>query len=149
MEESEPDTVIRRLSFHDNDLEIFKRLDEDFRDHFAESGKLLHKRTQDEDKLKTFLSSRSLFIKVLLNFLYTQASETFEDEEELNMAKEIIGHIDDSGFLGTPLSEIALLNHISEEKLKEVLRQMQMFDPPGVAAEIFRSVCSIKCTVFI
>ncbi|NGX41799.1 MAG: hypothetical protein K940chlam7_00073, partial [Chlamydiae bacterium] len=63
-----------------------------------------------------------------------QAKETFEEQEDLEMAEEIIGNFDESGFLQTPLEEIALLNNFSEPHLKELLCEIQTFDPYGVGA---------------
>jgi len=54
-EEPEQETetpVEKEIEFNEQDFEIFKQLDEDFRDHFLESGNYNKQRTVDEDKLK-------------------------------------------------------------------------------------------------
>ncbi|MFQ5730051.1 MAG: RNA polymerase sigma-54 factor, partial [Waddliaceae bacterium] len=122
------------LTFDDDDFEIMKRLDEDFRDHFAESENYYTKRTAEEEKRKTFLEQSIPAQETLFEHLMRQAREVFEKPEEIKMAEAIIGNFDDGGFLHTPLKEIALLNSFREHRLKKILREIQKFDPNGVGA---------------
>lgn len=124
----------QELSFNEHDFEILKQLDEEFRDHFAESGNYYTKRTMDEEKLKTFLESSVCSQISLFEHLMKQARETFDSEEELGMAEAIIGNLDEAGFLKTLLGEIALLNHYDLHKLEKVLEAIQTFEPAGVGA---------------
>jgi len=55
-------------------------------------------------------------------------------EEESRIGLEIIGDIDDDGYLRTPLEEIATICSVTVENVENVLRKIQEFDPPGVAA---------------
>lgn len=134
----------QELSFDDNDFEILKKLDEDFRDHFAESENYYTKRTQDEEKLKSFLEQSIPTHVSLAEHLHVQARETFDADVERQMAKEIIGYLDESGLLTTELSEIALLNNFSEQELEEVLLEIQTFEPPGVAARSLQECLLIQ-----
>lgn len=54
--------------------------------------------------------------------------------EEQNTAQEIIGNIDDDGYLKLSCAEIAEKAGCSEEFADDVLARIQEFDPPGVAA---------------
>ncbi len=54
--------------------------------------------------------------------------------DEVDIATEIAGAINDDGYLVTPLDEMAKRLEISEEKLRRVLTMVQELDPPGVAA---------------
>lgn len=62
------------------------------------------------------------------------------DGEELLLGQEIIGNIDEDGYLHRELSLIAQdvnLTHgksISQEKAEEVLKKIQQLDPPGIGA---------------
>ena len=51
-----------------------------------------------------------------------------------DIARLIIGNLDEDGYLRVPLSEFQGDAQCSVEKLEEVLQQIQTFDPPGVAA---------------
>lgn len=132
------------LSFDDNDFEILKRLDEDFRDHFSESEDYSVKRTSEEEKFKSFLEQSFSNQMSLFEYLMQQARETFETVEELKIAEEIIGNLDESGFLKTPVAEIALYKSFPENRVKEVLCGIQMFDPYGVGASDLRESLLIQ-----
>jgi RNA polymerase sigma-54 factor len=64
---------------------------------------------------------------------------TFDEEENL-IAEEIIGNIDEDGYLRRPLEniidDINLSHHtqIGKEKAENVLFQIQRLDPPGIGA---------------
>lgn len=143
-EDEEEDEIApeKQLIFDDNDFEILRRLDADFRDHFQQSGSAFTPQSEQDEELKTFLESS---IKAKISFfehLTTQANEAFNSEKELAIAEAIIGSLDESGFLTTPLKEIAMLQGLlkgplqglSEEELEKVLKVIQTFHPPGVAA---------------
>ncbi len=127
-------TVEKELNFDEGDFEILKRLDEEFRDHFSQSENYYLKRTQDEDKLKSFLEQSVRVEESLFEHLIHQAKETFDTPEEQAMAEALIGNFDENGFLGSALPEIALMNNFSESELHKVLLEIQEFDPFGVGA---------------
>ncbi len=126
--------VEEELQFSGDDFEIMKRLDEDFRDHFAQSENFSMKRTQEEEKLKTFLEQSIPEQKTLYEHLMDQAHETFETEKELAMAEVLIGNFDANGFLSVSLDEISLHNDFKVKELESVLKEIQNFDPFGVGA---------------
>lgn len=133
-EEEEEQPVEEELSFDDNDFEIMQRLDDDFRDHFAESGNVAVKRSSEEEKLKLF-SEQSIRDELsLFEFLMRQARETFNKGEEQEIAELLIGSLDERGILDTPLTELVQLNGYSIEDVEEVLRSIQQFEPVGVGA---------------
>lgn len=55
-------------------------------------------------------------------------------EEERRIGDHLIGNIDDNGYLCGTTAEIAAQLAVEEEKVKQVLRLLQTFDPPGVGA---------------
>lgn len=132
--EDREESVEAEVTFDDNDFEVLKRLDEDYRDHFAESGGYQAKRTQEEEKLKTFLETAVRADTSLFEHLMQQAHESFEAPEELAVAELIAGSLDDSGFLTTLPEEIALLNGFEEALVRVVLEEVQTFEPAGIAA---------------
>jgi RNA polymerase sigma-54 factor len=124
----------KELSFDERDFEIMRRLDEEFRDHFHESENVLSRRSAEQEKLQTFLESSITEEKTLFEHLTQQAKEVFEDKDQLAIAETLIGNFDQSGFINTPLQEIAVLEGYDIEAMEQVLKIIQTFDPIGVGA---------------
>lgn len=124
----------KELAFDDGDFEIMRRLDEDFRDHFSESGNMTVKRTSDQDKLQTFLESSICSEETLFEHLMQQAKEAFDDEKQRAIAEMIVGNLDESGFFNSSIQEIAILQNCSVNEVESVLKVVQTFDPCGVGA---------------
>lgn len=58
---------------------------------------------------------------------------SFSEDEE-RVCNQIIGNLDSNGYLCATVPEIAQLENVSEEFVETVLKKVQEFDPPGVAA---------------
>lgn len=123
----------QEVTISDQDLTILSRLEDEWRDHFAESEPPIS-RSAEEDKLKTYLEQSIHIPPNLRDQLLREAHDSFESVEEFNIAEILIGYIDEFGFLKTPLSEICLLHHFEEEAVKRVLQVIQTFEPYGVGA---------------
>lgn len=132
--ENEEPVLEAQLNFEEDDFEILRRLDEDFRDHFLESGGVVPKRTSEESELQSFIESSVTTKETLFEHLLEQARLTFSGAHELELAETLIGNIDDKGFLTTPLQELALLHHSTEEEVSRILKVIQTFHPIGVGA---------------
>lgn len=124
----------QEMTFDDNNFEILRQLDEDFREHFLESENYSIKRSNEEERRLTFLESIVCEEQTLTDYLMAQARESFEDIRDLKMAEILIGYLDDSGFISTSLEEIALLHQYDHDALQEIAKIIQTFDPPGVGA---------------
>ncbi len=67
--------------------------------------------------------------------LLKQAKESGLNDEEIVIAEEIIGSLDENGFLsGTPIENIAYKLSVDTETAKKVLVQIQKLGPAGIAA---------------
>lgn len=123
------------MLFSDNDFAIMRQLDEEFRDHFAESGAYSPKRQSSEDESMKHLLETTLQKKEsLFDILMRQAFDTFEEEEERKAAEALIGNLDERGFLTLALEEIAVLSSCDSKRLECVLKEIQTFAPYGVGA---------------
>lgn len=124
----------KELSISDEDLNILHHLEEDLRELFSGSEAAHIKSSSEEDELQTY-KEQSIKSKLSLQEeLIQQALEAFDTPQEIEIAQVLIGYIDASGFLNTPLIEICSLHHFSEDKVLEILREIQSFEPYGIAA---------------
>jgi RNA polymerase sigma-54 factor len=55
-------------------------------------------------------------------------------EDEMRVGSQIVGNLDQNGYLCATLTEIAQLENVTEDCVENVLKKVQEFDPPGVAA---------------
>ncbi len=133
-EDGAKEQIDAELVIDENDLAILNHLEEQMRDHFDESEPMKAKRSSQEDELKTYQEQSIYVEKSLQEHLLMQAHEVFESREKLEVAEIIIGYIDSKGFIKTPLEEICTFHHLNEAIFLEVLKEIQSFDPYGVAA---------------
>jgi RNA polymerase sigma-54 factor len=94
-------------------------LDEGFRPHFSDNREAV--------SLENTLSRTPS----LWDHLEWQASLTFFDPEERELATNIIGDINESGYLETGVEELARLNRTIPEKIEALRAKIKTFDPVG------------------
>ena len=70
----------------------------------------------------------------LLDVLYRQLGIFTNTDEDLKIGQEIIGNINENGYLRVPLEEISSKLQVSTEKVEKVLKLIQHFEPAGVGA---------------
>lgn len=137
-EESEIDIDLpeeeHEIVISDQDLTILSRLEEDLRERFDENESVPIKRTVEEEKLKSYLEQSICIDLSLHDHLLHEAHDTFETPQELEIAEILVGYLDEFGFLKTPLSEICLLHHLTEEEVQHILTELQTFEPYGIGA---------------
>lgn len=134
----------KEVSFDERDFEILRRLDEEYRDHFAESGSAPVVRSNEQDKLQTFLESSICAQPTLFEHLMVQAKESFLEEKERNLGEALIGNFDEGGFLQASLAELAVLHDSSEAALEKILEVIQTFHPAGIGARDLKECLLIQ-----
>lgn len=93
-----------------------------------------------DDKKVTPIRAESSFFDVL----YDQLRTLDVEENQFKIAEQIVGSLDDDGYLRRELTSIvddlAFRQNIitSEAEVEGLIRQIQQFDPPGVAARDLR-----------
>lgn len=85
---------------------------------------------EDRPSYENLLTKKSS----LADHLMWQLGLTRMTEHQRLIGAEIIGNIDDDGYLTASLEEIAPACSATPEDVEKVLREVQSFDPPGVAA---------------
>ena len=65
-------------------------------------------------------------------------------EEDRPLAEYIVDSLDEDGYLREPMIDIATMFGLSVPQAETVLRQVQVLDPPGVAARDLRECLSIQ-----
>ncbi|MFA6916033.1 MAG: RNA polymerase factor sigma-54 [Parachlamydiales bacterium] len=138
-EEGDPE-----ISFDDDDFRLVQDLEDEFGDHWEQSGQAYGKTKEDSDKLQNYLESSIISEESLYEHLLKQSHETFTKLNDLAAAEAIIGNIDSSGYLKTPLEEIAILCNTTTEHLEKILLTIQTFDPPGVGARSLQEALLIE-----
>jgi RNA polymerase sigma-54 factor len=104
----------------DNLLAGFQEyLDEGFRPHFTES--------RDAVSLENTISRTAS----LWDHLNWQASLTFFEAEDRELAEKIIGDINEDGYLSSTVEELARLNRTTPEKIDSLRAKIRAFDPVG------------------
>jgi RNA polymerase sigma-54 factor len=104
----------------DNILAGFQEyLDEGFRPHFHESREAV--------SLENTISKTAS----LWDHLNWQATLTFFEAEERDIAQFIIGNISEDGYLTSAVEEIARLSRTTTEKVEAVRAKIKTFDPVG------------------
>lgn len=70
----------------------------------------------------------------LTDYLIWQLRLSQLKDAERRVGEQIIGNLDQNGYLVATLEEIAVLEKVSPAFVEEVLKKIQEFDPPGIAA---------------
>jgi RNA polymerase sigma-54 factor len=96
---------------------------------------------EDEDRpsYENLLTKKS----TLSDHLLWQLSLSRLSEQQRVIATEIIGNIDEDGYLKADLEEIGSALQVDAEQVAAVLALVQEFDPPGVAARSLQE-CLLK-----
>jgi RNA polymerase sigma-54 factor len=83
-------------------------------------------------------------VSSLTDYLDEQMRFTFEDPLLLRIGNQIIGNLDEDGYLRAELSEIADKCQTTVEQVEKVLVLIQAFDPTGVAARSIQECLLIQ-----
>jgi RNA polymerase sigma-54 factor len=113
------------------------QLDQDWRDHFAQANSPIRTSTEEEEKRQFMFDSLTTETS-LAQHLIEQVRDTKLDDEGQGIAELLIGNIDDYGYLNTTIDELSASTQLPAEKIAEVLKIIQTFEPVGVGARDLR-----------
>ena len=119
------------------EFERLSQIDQDWRDHFAESGSVNRASSEDEER-RQFMFDSLTSATSLQGDLLEQLHLSDLDKSKWPVAEMIIGNIDEHGYLKASVSELAFSTNLAPELITEVLSVIQTFDPVGVGARDLR-----------
>jgi RNA polymerase sigma-54 factor len=115
------------------EFERLAQLDQEWRDHFAQTNIPIRRSAEEEEK-RQFMFDSLVAATSLQEMLLEQVRESQLPEAQWPIAEMIIGNIDDYGYLKATIEELAATTGLPADKILEVLQVIQSFDPPGVGA---------------
>jgi len=127
----------------DHELDEMRRNDEDWRDYFSQTSQQRRVSSDDQEKRQFFFDSL-VEQESLADHLMGQMTLATESEEILRAGEEIIGNLDEKGFLKATLQEVANSSRTSLETTGQALSLIQTFHPPGIAARDLRETLLIQ-----
>jgi RNA polymerase sigma-54 factor len=125
------------------EFERLTQLDQEWRDHFAETSIPIKASAEDEEKRQFMFDSLASGTS-LQEHLLEQVRLSEITDEQRPIAEMIIGNIDDYGYLKATAEELAFATNIPQEKILEVLSIIQTFHPAGVGARDLRECLMLQ-----
>jgi len=119
------------------EFERLAQLDQEWRDHFAQTN-IPARRSQEDEEKRQYMFDSLVAGTSLQEHLLEQVRLSDLTPEQRPVAEMIIGNIDDYSYLQASVDELAFSTNIPAEKVLEVLRVIQGFHPPGVGARDLR-----------
>lgn len=122
---------------NEKDFDRLLAINEDWADHFNEEHRPSSNRVDEEnDRKHDAMVNMAARSQSLQDYLNDQLTFIDAPPEKLNLIRFLVSHIDDHGYLATPLEEIAraIQPPPTQEQLAEALALVQKLDPPGVGA---------------
>lgn len=115
----------------DENYEIFNKLDEDWKDYFAQENSSRSYSSEDAKKRQHFFDSL-VSETSLQEHLSSQAELVEQTDEEKEAMNYLIGTLDKRGFLNSSISDIALMASLPLKAVQNAHNLLLTFDPKGV-----------------
>jgi len=125
------------------EFEKLVQMDQDWRDHFAQTNVVTRSSAEDEEKREFMFNSITVEAS-LAQHLMEQVRDTGLGEENRAIAELLIGNVDDYGFLMATVEELAASTNLPAEKFLSVLKVIQGFEPVGVGARDLRECLMLQ-----
>ena len=119
------------------EFEKLVQLDQEWRDHFAQTNMPQRQSPEDEER-RQFMFDSLVAETSLQEFLLEQVREIEFPEGQAPIADLLVGNIDERGYLATSVANLGYSTAVAPETIEEVLTVIQTFQPPGVGARNLR-----------
>ncbi|MFH1008158.1 MAG: RNA polymerase factor sigma-54 [Candidatus Latescibacterota bacterium] len=130
-EAESPDTEEELSS--DFDAEDWAKYLEDGFNMGGDSSREFERRDEQEEPRREIKDTETLMDRLLF-----QLHMGVSDPEDRLIGEFILGDLDGNGYLSAPTEEVSEALHVSAQDVERLLRIIQRFDPPGVAARDLR-----------
>ncbi len=129
----------QELSGKSETLETLLKLDDLWHDRMPAPPSTRRVTTGDDEERRQYFFDSLIAEDSLQDVLVEQLREADDlDENTHKLCEEIIGSIDDSGYLRTHLADIATALQTELKAVEKALRVIQQFEPPGIGARDLR-----------
>src|SRR6478736_3016105 len=125
------------------EFEKLVQLDQDWRDHFSQTNTPNRSTSEDEEK-RQFMFDSLVAATSLAESMLEQVRDSALAAADVPIAEVIIGNIDDYGYLKASVDEVATIANVTGEKILEVLKVIQTFEPVGVGARDLRECLMLQ-----
>lgn len=122
----------REIDF-DEEFAVLARLDDEWKEYFQQNQAVVRTSRDEEEKRQFFLDSLSQSVS-LQEHLIGQLHLFNLNEEQVKAGEQIIGNINDDGFLTASLEHLVEVTALSENDIQQLVTIIQGFDPVGVGA---------------
>jgi len=125
------------------EFERLTQLDQEWRDHFAQTNLPMRQSAEDEEK-RQFMFDSLVAGTSLQENLMEQVRMSEVSDAQRPIAEMIIGNIDEYGYLKTSVDELAFSTGVAPNQILDVLKIIQTFHPPGVGARDLRECLMLQ-----
>ena len=125
------------------EFEKLVQLDQDWRDNFAQTNAPSRSTAEDEEK-RQFMFDSLVAATSLAESLLEQVRDAKLLPSDIPVAEIVIGNIDDYGYLKASIEEVATIANVTGDKILEVLKVIQTFEPAGVGARDLRECLMLQ-----
>jgi len=125
------------------EFERLVQLDQEWRDHFAQTN-IPNRASAEEEERRQFMFDSLVASTSLQEVLLEQVRESTLPKEQWPIAEMLIGNIDEYGYLKVTVDELTLSTGVTPDKILEVLKVIQSFDPAGVGARDLRECLMLQ-----
>jgi len=125
------------------EFERLVQLDQEWRDHFAQTNLPMRASAEEEEK-RQFMFDSLVAGTSLQEMLLEQVRESALPENLWPVGEMLIGNIDEYGYLKATVEELSLSTSVPADKILEVLKVIQSFDPAGVGARDLRECLMLQ-----
>jgi RNA polymerase sigma-54 factor len=131
------------LDFDERSIDTLTAMDDEWRDYYFDEQQNNPYTVQDEERRRYMFDSLRQPVS-LQHHLLEQLRMTDLGTENRQLGELIIGSLNDNGFLVTDLAELAAQTAAPLARIEDVLKVIQTFDPPGIAARDLRECLLIQ-----
>jgi RNA polymerase sigma-54 factor len=134
---------------NEKDFDRLIAINEDWADHFNEEHRPSSNRIDEAmDKKHDAMVNMASRPESLQDYLIDQLGFLNTSARELHVLQALVAHIDERGYLATPLEDVARTVEPAAElpEMEAALARLQKLDPPGVAARDYKECLLLQLT---